>query len=152
VAFRYTTGPSPRLETFPELNLDMNQIFGLNDSGTFCGRVVRAKGNRNTRDPFRYTQTLEILPPNGGEIPQDINSSGDLISHTQTYRDDWGWVRLDDLVVGSNDDLADWILGAPDLFTMNDRGGAADAGQLVGRLGSVAPLPILFVLTPEPAP
>ena len=148
VAFRYTTGDPPSLNTFPEINLwPTESVIGLNDSGTFCGTYYGGKvKGQNVRDPFRYSDTLEVLSLSGTEPPVDINSSGDLITWNRyIYRDDWGgFVNLDDIVTG---DLVAWNAGLPQLFGMNDRGGAVDSSEIVGQVGG-----FFFVLTPEPAP
>ena len=76
-----------------------------------------------------------------------INSSGDVISAGGIYRDDWGLVNIDDIITGSDADLATWNSVSPTLVDMNDRAGSADAAQILARAG----VDTFFVLTPEVA-
>ena len=154
VNLRYTTGAASP-ETFPEIN--SNAGIYLNDSGTFAGTVWGAKVKGQTQiDPFRYDQAIELLPlpPRSNtdpiEMASGINSSGDLITSGHVYRDDWGdWVHIDDIVTGTVPDLATWFSGgSPWLHVMNDRGGAADAAQIVATTDLAG---TVFVLTPEAA-
>ena len=158
IAFRYTTGDSPVLETFPELNLYVDGLDGLNDSGTFCGTLYFPKIGKSKAYtvPFRYNTTLDELPALS-DITTGINSSGDLIFGNYIYRDDWAadygraYVPIDDLVVGTEADLATWFSGTSfAMWELSDRAGASNSGTIAGNLGGVAPSPILFVLTPEP--
>ena len=162
IAFRYTTGDNPVWQTFPELNLYVSSLGGLNDAGTFCGLlyVPRDGKNKDYTAPFRYTAALNELPPFSQfqfQQPRGINGAGDVIFYDQIYRDDWAkdygrpYVPVDDLVVGTDADLATWFSGTSvDMFVLNNRAGASNSGQIAGRLGGVAPYPILFILTPEP--
>ena len=113
------------------------------DSGTFCGlhHVPRNRG-KDTFTPFRFNQSLELFPDQGW-LPIAINSSGDMVTNSQIYHDDWGWVDVRDLVVGTQADLK--------LFRnyMNDRAGQTEFAQITGLTLSAASL---FILTPEPAP
>lgn len=150
IAFRYTLGDAEP-EWFPELNVHWDRIVSINDSGTFCGLSFPSKGKPRT-DPFRFNQSLELLPLDVSwsifeEFLQDMNSSGDLISQQYVYRNDWGWVHINDLVVGTEADLQVWHSLTSDMSVINDRAGQIGSGQIAGRLGS-----ILFVLTPEPTP
>lgn len=161
IAFRYTTGDNPRYETFPDVDLYWdNLFFSINDWGTFCGlaRVpdasARGKKVQTTNAPFRYNTSLEVLPFEGQVgTPEDINYAGDLISSTHVFRDDWGWLPIDLLVDETDPDLPIWLSGTTiDLFDMSDRVTADDAGHIVGRLSGIEESPILFILTPIPAP
>ena len=75
-----------------------------------------------------------------------INSSGDMVTVGSIYRDDWGWVNVDDLVVGTRDDLRVWRHSAS-IYAMTDRVGQTDSAQITGTADT-----LLFILTPEPAP
>jgi hypothetical protein len=154
VAFRYTLGDDDP-EVFPELNLYVSSIGALNDSETFCGliRVAGAKRNKSSvaLAPFRYNTAVQQLP-DFSQMPQDMNSSGDIVFFNIVYRD-WEdglgerYVALDDIVVGSDADLTAWFgKDAVDCFELNDRAGASHSGEIAGRQGGY-----LFILTPEPA-
>jgi probable HAF family extracellular repeat protein len=158
IAFRYTTGADPVYEDFPDLDLTWDSLFfGINDSGVFIGNArytpegAKGKGRTQTQ-PFRYGLSVEWLMMDSVETPQDINNSNDLISYTHVYRDGWGWVPIDQLVEGSEADLADWLMGTPDLFEMSDPVFPTDVGYIAGRLAYVDEFPRLFVLLPVPTP
>jgi hypothetical protein len=156
VAFRYTLGDAEP-ELFPELNLSAISQPSLNDSGTFCGRlyVPRAGKRRAYWATFRYDTELDELPQRSdGETaytPIDINSSGDLLlgsdSSYAIYRDDWwdnnfGYAKINDLVVGEEPDMAAWSSGSAHMAW----GGLNDSGQITGNFSDGR----IFVLTPEP--
>ena len=147
VAFRYTLGGAEP-KRFPELDVE-GRVAGLNDSGTFCGLYGGLKG-KNKTSPFRFNQSLELLPMDDREWVYGMNSSGDLITvFSYVYHNNWGWVTIDDLVVGTDaDDVEAWRSGYMFMKSINDRGGSSDAGQIAGEIGDGR----LFVLTPEPAP
>ena len=155
VDFRYTTGATSP-ETFPEIN-DRYDLY-INDSGVFAGIFWGAKVKGQTPiDPYRYDQAIEPLPlpPRSKwesvEIVRGINSSGDLITNEYAYQDDWDdWVHIDDIVTGTDADLATWVSVSPTLIDMNDRAGSADAAQILARgWGDFSNT--FFVLTPEVA-
>ena len=80
----------------------------------------------------------------------DINSSGDLLlgsdSSYAIYRDDWGelfgYVKINDLVVGEEPDMATWSSGSAHMAW----GGLNDSGQITGNFSDGR----IFVLTLEP--
>ncbi len=161
VAFRYTTGKTPTLETFPTLQISKarSHVEGLNDAGMFCGQYFNtAIDDSYERRLFRYDRSLELLPGTVSDPISDFNSSGDLITREYFYRDDWGFVHVTDLVVGSDADVATWKSGIPFLYAMSDRENQTDAPTLVGELEGVTiedetSMPrLLFVLTPELLP
>lgn len=152
VAFRYTLGDAVP-ELFPALDLWVDWLGGFNDSETFCGviNVAGTKRNRTSIAPFRYNTTVQQLPE-FSQGTKDMNSSGDILFYDTVSRD-WGdglgerYVALDDIVVGSDADLAVWFgTGAVDCWEMNDRSGVSDSGQIAGRQNGY-----LFILTPESA-
>jgi hypothetical protein len=157
VPFRYTLGDAAP-ERFPALDL-VWWPGALNDSGTFCG-LLNASG---TDAPFRYNTALDQLPALSQQT-QDMNESGDLIFYDVLYRDDWqqyGYVKIDDLVVGTAADLQLWFatpkkgrLSQRDvgMYLMNDRAGASNSGQIAGLLNITGVTHSFYVLTPEPAP
>ena len=101
-------------------------------------------------DPFRFNQSLDLLPTDDQQQPYGMNSAGDLLTYSYVYRDDWGWVKIDDLVVGTDPDVQAWSSGTAYVAYqngINDRGGPSDAGQITGYFSDGR----LFVLTPEPA-
>ena len=52
------------------------------------------------------------------KFPHDMNNDRDLLTRLEMYRDDWGsWVALDDLVVGTSDDLAHGIKTRVDSYS-----------------------------------
>ena len=87
-----------------------------------------------------------------------MNSSGDLLtgpSVSLIYRDESGWILLDDLVVGTSDDVARWGYGfvayphLSDRIEVTNRAGTVreKAGVIAGcRSGTYV------VLTPEVYP
>ena len=152
VPFRYTLGDAEP-EWFPEVDLVL-WVGGLNDSGTFCGlhRGPKIKGKIKV-DPFRFDESLEtsleLLPTDNYQQPYGMNSWGDLLTSSYVYRDDWGWVKINDLVVGTDADMQAWSSGNAYVAYqngINDRGGLSLAGQIAGYFSDGR----LFVLTPEP--
>ena len=100
--------------------------------------------------PFRYDQSVETLLWNESEPPQDINASGDLLTWEHVYREDWGFVRISEIVTGTPADLAAWNRGTFTAVCMTDRMGGVDAAQIAGRLDGVFDYPTIIILTPEP--
>jgi len=161
VVFRYTTGKKPRLEMFPMLRISniRSQIEGLNDAGVICGQYFQTiTQGIYERRPFRYGQALELLSGPIDDPISDFNATGDLIAREHLYRDDWGVLHINDIVTGADADISTWNSGYPRLFAMTDRRAQSDASNLVGLLegaivgGEALSTPLLFVLTPEPAP
>jgi hypothetical protein len=151
VAFRYTLGDA-EAEWFPELDL-VGVVAGLNDSGTFCGLHPGPKIRGKIKiESFRFNESLDLLPSNLVQPDtRGINSSGDLLTISHVYRDDWGWVKIDDLLVGTDTDMQAWWSGVRAVARqngINDRGGPSDAGQITGNISDGR----IFILTPEPAP
>jgi hypothetical protein len=158
--FQYTLGDA-NPEFFPELY----EAYGMNDAGTLSASVfISVKGRwqgyyANCRYNPAWPEPLEVLPQGDGVPSGAINASGDLLfGNGDIYRDDWGgYVNVDDLIVGTGEDLALWSsrLGTISARDMNDRAGQSDSGQICGYIGvSVEGETFfpLFVLTPEPAP
>jgi len=102
---------------------------------------------------------LEELPSRGNpqlgslQHPWDMNASGDLVFEDEIYRDDWdGYVQIDDLLVGTPEDMASWFGGDGfrNLTMLNDRNGPANSGQITGRIRTAeSDTPVLYILTPE---
>ena len=72
----------------------------------------------------------------------------------EIYRDDWGgYVNINDILVGTDDDLPLWFSegGLGYLLYINDRAGQSDSGQIAGEINTTSGQ-LFFVLTPEPAP
>lgn len=154
VAFRYTTGKTPQLETFSGIGIStQSHIEGLNDAGIFCGLNFEliVEGSY-ARDPFLYDRSLKTLPWNKSEMPQDINASGDLLTWEHVYREDWGFVRISEIVTGTPADLAVWNRGNFTADCMTDRIDGVNAAQIAGRLDGVFDYPAVIVLTPESVP
>ena len=163
IAFRYTTGPQPLYETFPEIDLDGN-VGGINDAGTFCGvmnvTTVVKRITRTSQVPFRYTSIVGQLPGKSGyAAASDINNAGDIIGGDDVYRDTWGWRQLTDLpVIGSDADVQFWLTSSPSGELISDRVTSDDVGHIAGSIsipiagsgGSYKSQP--FVLTPVPVP
>ncbi len=161
IAFRYTTGPQPLYQTFPEIDLDRH-VGGINDAGTFCGvmnvTTVVKRITRTSRVPFRYTSIVGPLPGNSGySSASDINNAGDIMDSDDVYRDTWGWRQLTDLpVIGYAADVQLWLTSFPSGDLISDRVTFDDVGHIAGSIhisisgsgGSYYTRP--FVLTPVP--
>lgn len=160
VPFRYTTGPFPLYELFPQIN-PITQLFEINDSGTFCGQAgmtTSVKG-RTTRSyvPFRFSSTIQYLDQGTGQYQgpaYDINNAGDVVKPTSSgassgvYRDGRGWRQLTDLpVIGTTDDMLLWFNSSPTAKSLSDRVTSDDTGCITGNISGK-----FFVLTPVPAP
>ncbi len=129
-------------------------VTDINDDGTFCGCAkIPLSKNRFATQAFIYTNSRQLLTgaTTNDAYPTDMNSSKDLVTRYQVYRDDWGWVSLNDVVVGTSADLARWNQwGYLDLFQgphLSDRtliGNGIEAAIVTGgKSGS------LVILTPE---
>lgn len=156
VAFRYTLGDAEP-ELFPELNLsNLTPDSNLNDSGTFTGYLYYPREGKRKYylATFRYNTELDELPQRSdGEIaymPIDMNSSGDLLLWDALYRDDWGdrYVKINDLVVGTDPDMAAWSSGSAYVYGINDRPEPSSAGQITGDFVYDDGRRGVFVLTP----
>jgi hypothetical protein len=160
-AFRYRindTDPKP-------FYFQVERVNGLNDDGIFCGRALLPLGSTKPRkeEIFRYDDSkedkVELLPGHIkflGRYVCDMNSSQDLVTYFQVYRDNWGgWVNLDDLVIGDDTDLARWygsnLLRTPrisDRISVTNGIDTAEAGIIVGGEESYDDKANLVILTP----
>jgi probable HAF family extracellular repeat protein len=150
-AFRWTPGQS--LETFPELQSPV--VSDINDSGTFCGRVV-AKPSNKPASPYqmRFNTNLELLGVSvQGDFFSDINGDGDLINNAALYRDGWRFLNPNDLIDLNDPDAAIWFSASDvNLSDLNERDDITGFGQMVGRIGFADHSALCFILTPAPSP
>lgn len=147
---RYTLGAGPEVFDFTA------HVSAINDDGSFCGQIIiPLNKTRNKYEVFRYDDVggLEIVEgaDGGNEYPHDMNSDRDLVTRMEIYRDDWGrWISVNDLVVGTPEDLELW----PDRYLywplITNRipiaGTNEEAGIIVGGRSG-----LMVILTPVPA-
>ena len=100
LAFRYTRDAvNAEVFSFPVVG-----VTDINDDGTFCGCAkIPLSKSRFATEAFVYTGSRQLLTGaiTNEAYPTDMNSSKDLITRYQVYRNDWGWVSLNDVVVGT---------------------------------------------------
>ncbi len=155
--FRYTPGLG--IETTSLFNAPFTAKNGwswagdINDAGEITGNAPLAKLNSHA---FRFSDLTGMVDLDGSRQNESrgtaINLQGDVAGHrwyrndNQTrgflYTDEYGMVDLDDLVVGTPEDLDHWMTRKVNIDAMND------SGQICGGLtGTPAKA---FVLTRVP--
>lgn len=151
-AFRYTPGDTPADDDI----LTIGQYYfdgDLNQSGSFTLGYTQSPRKRRA---YRYSDANELQElGSAAGSPTGINNDGDVLiiksGSSYVYTDQHGVLTLDDLVVGSIDDLADWLVSdSIDSSAINDRDGTG-FGQIIGA-ATIDGVSVGFVLTPIPAP
>ena len=158
--FRYPIG-APAADTFSELSYRSGNFGGINEDGDFAGTAWVVTGKRGKNDVFtkigyRYdTATQGYTTITTEDVTaQDINNFGEVafwvsggsIGVFRNWNDELGerFLNVDDLIVGSAEDLTIWFSNSPAGISMND------AGIIVGKItDSVTGVPYLFSLIPE---
>ena len=163
VAFVYTRGIG--IEFLPY----DRPVFSayINDAGTICGSIVdevevKFHGNKTElvkqRFLFRDSGTLKIFNDSGDDGLKNratgINSQGTILTWGGfVYQDDWGFVDVDSLVTGTEDDVIEWFsgggMGGNPKF--NDVG-PLGFGQVAGTMGFSDGSRGFFILTPKEIP
>jgi hypothetical protein len=160
VPFCYTVGDPEPLQYF---GFQCQTITSLNDNGVFSGgTLVPFNRNKTVCVAYRHDESMDVADP--GLVPghktgegwvTGMNNSGDLVTRTQLYRDDWnGWIDFNDLVVGDLDRWISWshLLWPPISDRIPVVGTGESAGIIAAPGWSVDDLPSdLMILTPVPA-
>jgi len=145
-SFRYTPGEA--LLSFDGLKMEC----GPNESGDVALYEDRMNWSQNRVS--RYTDDLGLHQIGKGGWPTDFNNNGDVVSnHNWLYRDDFGVLYLDDLVVGLEADLDLWFARRSNsgYYRLNDRN-ETNPGTICGRHRYDDGTTLGFVLTPIVAP
>lgn len=117
--FRYTTIDDDHPEgQYEEFDLQVLSATAINDEGAFCGRSqIPLNKKKYKTEPYRYYEgdagpIFEVLPTRyqNDKTAYDINNQRDMVTTCMVYLDDWrDWIELDDLVVGTSEDVARWF-------------------------------------------
>ena len=141
--FRYTLGVPGLLETFPQLaspsGLNPPSVQGINGYGEFCGSFIPSR--KVMWMPFRYAPPLQASPEalgyntaGAGGSGMDINDSRDVAIHHPSgnpflFHNEKGMLNLDNLVVGLDADVANWLASGWRMHSLTERdaiGGTTD--------------------------
>ena len=106
---RWTRGGGTQVLLTPLDSYSAPAVNGINDAGTLCGYtyVALSKGRRQ-QQAMRFADTLQLLPY-GYLNANAINSSGDVTLGTAVYQDEWGALRVDQLIDTTDPDAAEWF-------------------------------------------
>ena len=160
-AFRLTPRLTPEqpeelLELFDESadELAISDVYGINDSGVFCGGYDRVVGTRGKRTiyaltPFRYGATLESFPGSGWWA-ESINNSNDFVTSDLYYHDEWGYVNPNDLIGPLDPEAANWAARSGLAIQKLNARDATNFGQIIGAIGLGDGSSRMFTLTPVP--
>ncbi|MHB8973800.1 MAG: hypothetical protein ACYC3X_16640 [Pirellulaceae bacterium] len=132
------------------------RVYGINDSGTVCGRTAY----KAFWHPFRYTNSLKVLLDQHGSAVA-INSNSDLFCWSTPPKGanpnkphiytEGSFYDVDSLIDPSDRDAALWSSkSSVTAVDMNDRIGATGFGQLVGTIGLADGSQWCYLLTPKP--
>ncbi len=147
--FRKTIGGA--LETFA----DLSYIRDINGAGDFCGNQEIRTRRKVTYTAIRYRSEVELF--DGYGHANAINNHGNLVLDAiQFYHEGTGTVSLDNIVDGSNADLAAWFAGNPRVTDMTERGAInSEAPDFPGLSGTITSFDFAgrgFVAIPVPEP
>jgi hypothetical protein len=148
------------LETFADLPYP-SSIENINASGDFCGSYAAKSRGQNRYTAFRYLATVETFTDFTRATAINGHKDLALIHGTDNrpylYHEGTGAVPLDNIVDGSDADLAAWITGFVEVSDMTERGAInSDTPDFPGLCGDIA-IPVGesqvnrgFVLIPIP--
>lgn len=129
-------------------------VRDINDAGTLCGGTYAKPDNKGPTRlyPFRYSTALEVLAY-ANRAAGRINSAADLLLGEVLYRQETGFLRIDDLIDRNDPDSALWFTGHPTYPSdMTDRVAGPDLGLLAGRHELTDGTLVNFLLIPVSIP
>ncbi len=138
--FRYTLGTT----VIDTLGPPATAVSALKNDGTLCG-IATVKGKSVTMRGYDGPSGIvyELLSTSYADTyPHDMNHSRDLLTRRTVYRDDWGWLTLDSLIVGTSADISLWKSDTRGYLLwpyLTDRIDVLkNDGSVVGRAGIIA--------------